>query len=173
MTGKSHCGEVPTDTHRARAELVPVILDDRRVLQRHPRLAAISRYLDVDLARPAAEFPRRCKMARRRARRDEQSDDHVIGPARASDLIADAKLIRRGRSLACLEAYLYSDGSADPIAHATSSFAYRFPSLVKAAQIECYRNVELRASTPHDPRISGATLPHSLSMVLSDRNVLN
>jgi acyl-coenzyme A thioesterase PaaI-like protein len=57
-----------------------------------------------------------------------------IRPARASDLIADARLIRRGRSLAYLEVYLYSDGSADPVAHATSTFAYRFPPLVKAAQ---------------------------------------
>jgi acyl-coenzyme A thioesterase PaaI-like protein len=57
-----------------------------------------------------------------------------IRPARASDLIEDAKLIRRGRSLAYLETCLYSDGSADSIAHATSSFAYRFSSLVKAAQ---------------------------------------
>ncbi len=53
-------------------------------------------------------------------------------PAQARDLIAEARLIRRGRSLAYLEAYLYSDGSAEPIAHATSSFAYRFPAVAAA-----------------------------------------
>jgi acyl-coenzyme A thioesterase PaaI-like protein len=53
-------------------------------------------------------------------------------PAKARDLIAEARLIRRGRSLAYLEAYLYSDGSAEPIAHATSSFAYRFPGIAAA-----------------------------------------
>src|SRR5262245_411009 len=74
MQLKSRDGEVPTDTHRAWPELVPMILDDRGVLQRHPRLAAVCCYLDVNPARPAAEFPRRCKMIRRRARRD--------GPAR-------------------------------------------------------------------------------------------
>ena len=41
---------------------------------------------------------------------------------------AEARLIRRGRSLAYLEAYLYSEGSPEPVAHATSSFAYRFPA---------------------------------------------
>src|SRR5215470_6588586 len=74
MPLKSRDGEVPTDAHRAWTELVPMILDDRGVLQRHPRLAAVCRHLDVDPARPAAELPRRCKMRGRRARRD--------GPAR-------------------------------------------------------------------------------------------
>ena len=49
-----------------------------------------------------------------------------LRPALASDLIAEAKIIRIGRRLAYLESYLFSDGSAEPIAHATSSFAYRF-----------------------------------------------
>src|SRR5215510_10594344 len=84
MPLKSRDGEVPTDTHRAWTELVPMILDDRGVLQRHPRLAALHRQLDVDPARAAAEFPRRCKMARRRARRD--------GPARiALELVPSAQ----------------------------------------------------------------------------------
>src|SRR5215510_1064423 len=74
MPLKSRDGEVPTDTHRAWTELVPMILDDRGVLQRQPRLGAVCRELDVDPGRPAAELPRRCKMPRRRARRD--------GPAR-------------------------------------------------------------------------------------------
>jgi uncharacterized protein (TIGR00369 family) len=49
-----------------------------------------------------------------------------LRPALAKDLIAEAKVIRVGRRLAYLETYLYSDGSDEPIAHATSSFAYRF-----------------------------------------------
>src|SRR5262249_29765198 len=85
MPLKSGDGEVPTDTHRAWTEPVPMILDDRGVLQRHPRLAAVCRQLDVDPARPAAEFPRRCKMRGRRTRRD--------GPARiALELVPSAQL---------------------------------------------------------------------------------
>ena len=49
-----------------------------------------------------------------------------LRPALARDLIAEAKIIRIGRRLAYLETYLFSDGSEEPIAHATSSFAYRF-----------------------------------------------
>ncbi len=49
-----------------------------------------------------------------------------LRPALARDLIAEAKIIRIGRRLAYLETYLFSDGSAEPVAHATSSFAYRF-----------------------------------------------
>src|SRR5262245_61692407 len=84
MSLKSCDGEVPTDTHRAWTELVPVILDDRGVLQRQPRLAAVCRQLDVDPACSAAEFPCRCKMTRRRARRD--------GPARIPlELVSSAQ----------------------------------------------------------------------------------
>jgi uncharacterized protein (TIGR00369 family) len=49
-----------------------------------------------------------------------------LRPALEKDLIAEAKVIRIGRRLAYLETYLFSDGSTEPIAHATSSFAYRF-----------------------------------------------
>ena len=49
-----------------------------------------------------------------------------LRPALARDLIAEAKIVRIGRRLAYLETYLFSDGSEEPIAHATSSFAYRF-----------------------------------------------
>jgi uncharacterized protein (TIGR00369 family) len=55
-------------------------------------------------------------------------------PATARDLIAEARLIRRGRSLAYLETYLYSDGSPEPVAHATSTFAYRFPKPVSEGE---------------------------------------
>jgi uncharacterized protein (TIGR00369 family) len=49
-----------------------------------------------------------------------------LRPALAGDLIAEAKIIRIGRRLAYLETYLFSDGSEEPVAHATSSFAFRF-----------------------------------------------
>jgi uncharacterized protein (TIGR00369 family) len=49
-----------------------------------------------------------------------------LRPALAKDLIAEAKIIRIGRRLAYLETYLFSEGGAEPVAHATSSFAYRF-----------------------------------------------
>jgi uncharacterized protein (TIGR00369 family) len=55
-------------------------------------------------------------------------------PAKAGDLVAEARLVRRGRSLAYLEVYLYSDGGPEPVAHATSSFAYRFPAADAAAE---------------------------------------
>ena len=43
MPRKSHDGEVPADTHRAWAELAPVILDDRCVLHHHSPLATVCR----------------------------------------------------------------------------------------------------------------------------------
>jgi len=49
-----------------------------------------------------------------------------LRPAKDSDLIAEAKIVRLGRRLAYLETYLFSEGSPEPVAHATSSFAYRF-----------------------------------------------
>jgi uncharacterized protein (TIGR00369 family) len=49
-----------------------------------------------------------------------------LRPAEGSDLIAEAKIIRLGRRLAYLETYLFSEGRPEPVAHATSSFAYRF-----------------------------------------------
>ena len=67
---KSRDGEVPTDADRTGTELIPVILDDRSVLERQPRLAALRRESDVDPAHRAAEFPCGCEMRRRRARRD-------------------------------------------------------------------------------------------------------
>ena len=59
---KPRDGEVPTDADRARTELFPVVLDDRGVLQRHPRLAALRRKPDVDPAHRAAELPGRREM---------------------------------------------------------------------------------------------------------------
>ena len=60
------------DPNRSRPppDLLPMILDDRGVLKRQSRLASFCRQLDIDPAHRAAEFPRRRKMGRRRARRD-------------------------------------------------------------------------------------------------------
>ena len=44
-----------------------------------------------------------------------------LRPAQATDLIAEARLVRLGKRHAYLEAYLYSDGDDEPIAHATST----------------------------------------------------
>jgi uncharacterized protein (TIGR00369 family) len=51
-----------------------------------------------------------------------------LRPAKDSDLIAEAKIVRLGRRLAYLETYLFSEGTQEPVAHATSSFTYRFAS---------------------------------------------
>jgi uncharacterized protein (TIGR00369 family) len=50
-----------------------------------------------------------------------------LRPAKSADLIAEARLIRQGKRLAYLEASIFSDGDSAPIAHATSSFAFRTP----------------------------------------------
>ncbi len=49
-----------------------------------------------------------------------------LRPAAAADLIAEARIIRRGKRLVYLETYLYSEGEVEPIGHATSTYAVRF-----------------------------------------------
>lgn len=49
-----------------------------------------------------------------------------LRPVPAADLIAEARIIRRGKRLAYLETYLYSEGDAEPIGHVTSTYAIRF-----------------------------------------------
>jgi acyl-coenzyme A thioesterase PaaI-like protein len=49
-----------------------------------------------------------------------------LRPAAAADLIAETRIIRRGKRLVYLEAYLYSEGDAEPVAHVTSTYAIRF-----------------------------------------------
>lgn len=45
-----------------------------------------------------------------------------LRPARASDLIAEARIVRRGRRLHYLECWLTSDGEPEPCAHITSTY---------------------------------------------------
>jgi acyl-coenzyme A thioesterase PaaI-like protein len=45
-----------------------------------------------------------------------------LRPARATDLIAEARIVRRGGRLHYLECWLRSDGVAEPCAHVTSSY---------------------------------------------------
>jgi acyl-coenzyme A thioesterase PaaI-like protein len=49
-----------------------------------------------------------------------------LRPAAAADLVAEARLVRRGKRLAYLETYLYSEGNPEPIGHVTSTYAIRF-----------------------------------------------
>jgi acyl-coenzyme A thioesterase PaaI-like protein len=45
-----------------------------------------------------------------------------LRPARASDLLAEARIVRRGGRLHYLECWLTSDGESDPCAHGTSTY---------------------------------------------------
>ncbi len=49
-----------------------------------------------------------------------------LSPAAEADLIAEARIIRRGKRLVYLEAYLYSEGNKEPMGHVTSTYAIRF-----------------------------------------------
>jgi acyl-coenzyme A thioesterase PaaI-like protein len=45
-----------------------------------------------------------------------------LRPARAADLIAEARIVRRGGRLYYLECWLTSDGETEPCAHITSTY---------------------------------------------------
>jgi acyl-coenzyme A thioesterase PaaI-like protein len=45
-----------------------------------------------------------------------------LRPARATDLIAEARIVRRGGRLHYLECWLTSDGETEPCAHITSTY---------------------------------------------------
>jgi acyl-coenzyme A thioesterase PaaI-like protein len=45
-----------------------------------------------------------------------------LRPARAADLIAEARIVRRGGRLSYLECWLTSDGESEPCAHVTSTY---------------------------------------------------
>lgn len=49
-----------------------------------------------------------------------------LRPVPASDLIAEARIIRRGKRLVYLETYLYSEGDPEAVGHVTSTYAIRF-----------------------------------------------
>lgn len=46
-----------------------------------------------------------------------------LRPAKAADLIGNGRLIRVGKRHAYVEAYIYSDGDPEPIAHVTSTYS--------------------------------------------------
>jgi uncharacterized protein (TIGR00369 family) len=48
-----------------------------------------------------------------------------LRPAKAADLIAEARIMRRGKRLVNLEAHIYSDGESEPMMHATSTYSVR------------------------------------------------
>ncbi|MFB9270085.1 PaaI family thioesterase [Bradyrhizobium erythrophlei] len=45
-----------------------------------------------------------------------------LRPAKAADLIAEARIVRRGGRLHYLECWLTSDGAREPCAHITSTY---------------------------------------------------
>jgi acyl-coenzyme A thioesterase PaaI-like protein len=45
-----------------------------------------------------------------------------LRPARAADLVGEARIVRRGGRLHYLECWLRSDGAAEPCAHVTSTY---------------------------------------------------
>ena len=45
-----------------------------------------------------------------------------LRPARAADLVAEARIVRRGGRLHYLECWLSSEGAAEPCAHVTSTY---------------------------------------------------
>ena len=50
---------------------------------------------------------------------------NFLRPISANDLIAEARILRLGKRLVYLETYLYSDGTSEPVAHITSTYAIR------------------------------------------------
>lgn len=49
--------------------------------------------------------------------------DFMRKPAAGSDLLAEARLLKLGRTLAVAEALIFSDGMADPVARASMTYA--------------------------------------------------
>ena len=56
---------------------------------------------------------------------------NFLRPAQPGDVIADVRMVRRGKRSNYLEAYLYSDGSAEPIAHVTATAVIRHRGVAK------------------------------------------
>ena len=50
---------------------------------------------------------------------------NFLRPAKETELIAQVRIVRRGTRSLYLEAFLYSDGDAEPVAHVTATAAIR------------------------------------------------
>ncbi len=50
---------------------------------------------------------------------------NFLQPAKEADLIAEVRIVRRGRRSIYLETFLSSDGDADPVAHVTATAVIR------------------------------------------------
>jgi acyl-coenzyme A thioesterase PaaI-like protein len=50
---------------------------------------------------------------------------NFLTPAKETDLVAHVRIIRRGKRSVYVEAWLFSDGEAEPVAHVTATAAIR------------------------------------------------
>jgi acyl-coenzyme A thioesterase PaaI-like protein len=50
---------------------------------------------------------------------------NFLRPAKEADLIAQVKILRRGKRSIYLETFLFSDGDTDPVAHVTATAVIR------------------------------------------------
>ncbi len=50
---------------------------------------------------------------------------NFLSPVKAADLVAESRIIRRGKNLVYLETYLFSNSIQKPVAHITSTYAIR------------------------------------------------
>ncbi len=50
---------------------------------------------------------------------------NFLRPAQPGDMIADVRMVRRGKRSTYLEAYLYANGNAEPLAHVTATTVIR------------------------------------------------
>ncbi len=48
-----------------------------------------------------------------------------LRPVKEADLVAKARILRRGKRSLYLETFLYSDGETEPVSHTTATFAVR------------------------------------------------
>lgn len=77
-----------------------------------------------------------------------------LRPARAADLIAEARVVRRGNRLNYLECWLTSDGQAEPCAHVTSTYrvAPRIATVTNAEKASASATTSPRGSATHRPK---------------------
>lgn len=55
----------------------------------------------------------------------QSTTTNFLRPAKEADLVAKVRILRRGKSSVYLEAFVYSDGDAEPIAHTTTTAIVR------------------------------------------------